>query len=64
MTLRNLAIAASTAVSQSFNYIKLYIFARLYVSFCPYVIRAVARALIGGVYIHIFVLCPTNFFSN
>ncbi len=24
--------------------------------------RAVARALIGGVYIHIFVLCPTNFF--
>ena len=21
-----------------------------------------ARALIGGVYIHIFVLCPTNFF--
>ena len=53
MTLRNLAIAASTAVSQSFNYIKLYIFARLYVSFCPYVIRAVARALIGGVYIRV-----------
>ena len=27
------------------------------------VFRAVARALIGrGVYIHIFVLCPTNFF--
>ncbi len=25
-------------------------------------IRAVARALIGGVYIHIFVLCPTDFF--
>ena len=24
--------------------------------------RAVARALIGGVYIHIFVLCPTDFF--
>ena len=26
--------------------------------------RAVARALIGGggVYIHIFMLCPTNFF--
>ena len=29
----------------------------------PNKIRAVARALIGGgVYIHIFVLCPTNFF--
>ena len=29
--------------------------------------RAVTRALIGeggGVYIHIFVLCPTNFFRN
>ncbi len=24
--------------------------------------RAVPRALIGGVYIHIFVLCPTDFF--
>ena len=24
--------------------------------------RAVARTLIGGVYIHIFGLCPTNFF--
>ena len=24
--------------------------------------RAVARALIGGLNIHIFVLCPTNFF--
>ena len=24
--------------------------------------RAVARMLIGGVYIHIFGLCPTNFF--
>ncbi len=24
--------------------------------------RAVPRALIGGVYIHIFVFCPTNFF--
>ena len=24
----------------------------------------VARALIGEVYIHIFVLCPTNFFRN
>ena len=33
----------------------------------PVRFRAVARALIGGgggegVYIHIFVLCPTNFF--
>ena len=26
------------------------------------VTRAVARALIGGLNIHIFVLCPTNFF--
>ena len=26
--------------------------------------RAVARALIGGLNIHIFVLCPTNFFWN
>ena len=32
-------------------------------AFQPSVYRAVARALIGGgVYIHIFVLCPTNFF--
>ena len=27
-------------------------------------IRAVARTLIGGVYIHIFRFCPTTFFSN
>ena len=27
-------------------------------------IRAVARALIGGLNIHIFMLCPINFFSN
>ena len=30
-------------------------------------LRAIARALIGGgggVYIHIFVFCPTNFFWN
>ena len=26
--------------------------------------RAVARTLIGGVYIHIFMFCPTDFFSN
>ena len=26
--------------------------------------RAVARTLIGGVYIHIFMFCPTSFFSN
>ena len=25
-------------------------------------LRAVARKLIGGVYIHIFRFCPTNFF--
>ena len=28
----------------------------------PY--RAVARALIGGLNIHIFMLCPIDFFSN
>jgi hypothetical protein len=28
------------------------------------VISGVTRALIGGVYIHIFVFCPTNFFLN
>ena len=27
-----------------------------------FISRAVARALIGGLNIHIFVLCPTNFF--
>ena len=26
--------------------------------------RAVARTLIGGVHIHIFMFCPTSFFSN
>ena len=26
------------------------------------VVRAVARTLIGGVYIHIFGFCPTDFF--
>ena len=26
--------------------------------------KAVAKALIGGVYIHIFRFCPTSFFSN
>ena len=26
--------------------------------------RAVARTLIGGVFIHIFMFCPTSFFSN
>ena len=26
--------------------------------------RAVARALIGGLNIHMFVLCPINFFLN
>ena len=32
---------------------------------CPIAIRGVTRALIGGgggVYIHIFVFCPTDFF--
>ena len=28
------------------------------------IIRAVARTLIGGVYIHIFVFCPTSFFIS
>ena len=31
----------------------------------PWVIyRAVARTLIGGVHIHVFMFCPTSFFSN
>ena len=29
-----------------------------------YGLQAVARTLIGGVYIHIFLFCPTDFFSN
>ena len=29
---------------------------------CPGEARAVARTLIGGVYIHIFRFCPTSFF--
>ena len=28
------------------------------------IVRTVARTLIGGVYIHIFMFCPTSFFSN
>ena len=30
----------------------------------PVSTRAVARTLIGGVFIHIFMFCPTSFFSN
>ena len=26
--------------------------------------RAVAKTLIGGVHIHIFMFCPTSFFTN
>ena len=38
-------------------------FSAFKLDFHSIMIRAVARALIeGGMYIHIFVLCPTNFF--
>ena len=32
--------------------------------FSTALVRAVARTLIGGVYIHIFMFCRTSFFSN
>ena len=44
--------------------VKLVNFERVTFSFVGLTCRAVARALIGGLNIHIFVLCPTNFFWN